>query len=66
MNQTQLELDLEEKEQSKRQEFTGQTAQIVSFGIAQQHKQRRERSKLYDAILESIDHIAAPVEKQYK
>lgn len=65
MDQTQLELDLQAAEEKCVVRPSKKSAEIVSLVGARNAKKRRETAKLYEAILESVEHIASP-DKQYK
>lgn len=65
MDQTQLELDLQAAEEKCTVNPSNQSAKIVSLVHVRHEKKKRETAKLYEAILESVEHIASP-DKQYK
>ena len=62
MDQTQLELDL----QVTTEKILGLSASVVSLQLAREERKRKVDAKLYEAILESVDHITVPQELLYK
>lgn len=65
MDQTQLELDLQAAEEKSEFKPSKRSAEVVNILHVRHEKKKRAIAKLYEAILESVEHINPPG-KQYK